>query len=403
MPLNIDDSRIALAIPPLFRLAFRPLFLGGALFSILAIAWWAYFWINPSSWVPHGGAIWWHGHEMLFGFGAAIVVGFLLTAVQSWTGVTGLRGKPLVVLTVAWVAGRGLLAFGASYDVPVWLIAVVDTSYLLLATLAMAYPVIKVKQWRNLMFVPILFVLSLLNASGHWAVINNQPQIATQSLHGTVILFSLIITILGGRVIPAFTANTTRCNKKVPIKWLEVTSISSIILLIIIAFSGFDNVPSVLLFGVSGIAALANGVRFSRWGFQHCKSEPLLWSLHMAYIFIPLGFLMLALHSLGLMGNTSAALHSITVGAIGGMILAMISRVTLGHTGRQLNPPRLMTAAYLFIFLATIIRVVVPALLPEFTQWAISIAGVLWVLAFSIYIYFYAPMLVSARVDGRPG
>jgi len=403
MPLNIDDSRIALAIHPLFRLAFRPLFLGGTLFSVLAIAWWAYFWTSPSSWAPHGGTIWWHGHEMLFGFGAAIVVGFLLTAVQSWTGVTGLRGKPLVVLTLAWVAGRGLLAFGSSFGVPGWLIAVVDTGYLLFATLAMAYPVIKVKQWRNLMFVPILFVLSCLNASGHWAVINNQAQIATQSLHGTVVLFSLIISILGGRVIPAFTVNTTRCAKKPPIKWLEVTSILSIILLIVIAFSGFDKTPVILLFAVSSIAALANGLRFSRWGFQHCKSEPLLWSLHLAYIFIPLGFLMLALHSLGLMDNTSAALHSITVGSIGGMILAMISRVTLGHTGRQLNPPRLMTMAYLFIFLAALIRVVVPVLLPELTQWAIGIAGALWVLAFSIYIYFYAPMLVSSRVDGRPG
>jgi len=403
MPLNIDDSRIALAIPPLFRLAFRPLFLGGTLFSILAIAWWAYFWVSPTSWSPHGGPIWWHGHEMLFGFGAAIVVGFLLTAVQSWTGVTGLRGKPLAVLALTWVSGRCLLGFGVSYGVPGWLIAVVDVSYLLLATLAMAYPVIKVKQWRNFMFVPILFVLSLLNASGHWAVINNQPQIATQSLHGTIVLFSLIITILGGRVIPAFTANTTRCTKNAPIKWLEVSSILSIILLIIIAFSGFDNVPSILLLGVSGIAALANGWRFSRWGFQHCKSEPLLWSLHVAYIFIPLGFLMLALHGMGLMDNTSAALHSITVGAIGGMILAMISRVTLGHTGRQLTPPRLIITAYLFIFLATIIRVIVPVLLPEFTHWAIGLAGGLWVLAFSIYAYFYAPMLVSARVDGRPG
>jgi len=251
--------------------------------------------------------------------------------------------------------------------------------------------------------VPILLVLTLLNASAHWAVINNQPHIATQSLHGSIILFSLIITILGGRVIPSFTANTTRCAKKAPIKWLEVISIVSIIGLIIIAFSGFNNVTPVLLLAVSSVAALTNGWRFSRWGVQHCKSEPILWSLHVAYIFIPLGFAMLALHSVGMMSNISAALHSITVGAIGGMILAMVSRVTLGHTGRQLNPPRLMILAYVFVFLATLVRVIVPVLLPEFTQWGVGIAGVLWVIAFSIYVYFYAPMLVRVRADGRPG
>lgn len=403
MPLNIDDSRIALAIPPVLRLAFRPLFLGGAAFSVIAIIWWAYFWISPTSWMPHGGPIWWHGHEMLFGFGAAIVVGFLLTAVTSWTGVTGLRGKPLAVLALTWLLGRLFLAFGASYGLPGWLIALGDISYLLLATIAMAYPVVKVKQWRNLMFVPILFILCSLNASGHWAVINNQPQLAIQSLHGTIILFSLIIAILGGRVIPSFTANTTRCAKQAPIKWLEITSIMSIILLLIITFIGFDNVPSIILLMVSSIAALTNAWRFSRWGFQHCKSVPLLWSLHIAYVFIPLGFAMLALHSIGLMDNTSAALHSITVGAIGGMILAMISRVTLGHTGRELKPPRLITTAYIFLFVATIVRVIVPAWLPEFTQWSIGITGVLWALAFGIYLYFYAPMLVTERVDGRPG
>lgn len=403
MPLNIDDSRIALAIPPVLRLAFRPLFLGGVLFSVIAVSWWTYFWISPFGWEPHGGSIWWHGHEMLFGFGAAIVVGFLLTAVTSWTGVTGIRGKPLAVLVLAWLLGRLLLAFGASINFPGWLIALGDISYLLLATIAMAYPVVKVKQWRNLMFVPILFILCLLNASGHWAVINQQPQLATQSLYGTIILFSLIIAILGGRVIPSFTTNTTGCVKKAPIKWLEVASILSIILLMIIAFIGFANVPSILLLAVSSTAALTNAWRFSRWGFQYCKSVPLLWSLHISYVFIPLGFLMLALNSMGLMHNISAALHSITVGAIGGMILAMISRVTLGHTGRELKPPRLITLAYILIFIAALVRVIVPAWLPEFSQWSIGIAGVLWVLALSIYIYFYAFMLITPRIDGRPG
>lgn len=401
MALNLDDSRIALAIPPLFRLAFRPLFLGGTLFSIIAIGWWVHFWLNPFDWAPYGGPTWWHGHEMLFGFGAAIVVGFLLTAVQTWTGVTGLRGKPLAALALTWLLGRLLLAFGSG--LPGWLVATGDIAYLLFAAIAMAYPVIKAKQWSNLMFVPILMTLALLNAASHWGAITGQPQLAIQSLHGTIMLFILIIAVLGGRVIPSFTANATGCKKAQPIKWLETVNIISIILSLVIAFIGYANIPSSLLFIVSSIAALANGWRFLRWGFQYSWSEPLLWSLHLAYAFVPLGFVLLALHSVGLMENTSAALHSFTVGAIGGLILAMISRVTLGHTGRPLKPHSLVAVAYTFIFLAAIIRVVVSAWLPDLAHWGIGIAGGLWIFAYTIYIYFYAPMLLTTRADGRPG
>ena len=401
MPLNVDNNRIALAIPPILRLAFRPLFLGGTLFSVIAIGWWIYFWLNPFNWMPHGGPVWWHGHEMLFGFGAAIVVGFLLTAVQSWTGVIGLRGKPLAALALTWLLGRLLLAFGSA--LPSWVLAAGDIAFLLFATFAMAYPVIKVKQWRNLIFVPILFAFTVLNTVSHWAVTTEQPLLAIQALHSTILLFTLIISILGGRVIPAFTSNTMECQKASPIKWLEAVSITSIILLIIMAFIGFTNLPSIILLVVSSIAALANGWRFLRWGIQHSWSVPLLWSLHLAYAFIPLGFLMLALHSAGLMDNISAALHSFTVGSIGGMILAMISRVTLGHTGRPLNPHSLVSLAFVFILSAAIIRVLIAAWFPEFAYWGIGIAGVLWIFAYTVYLYFYAPMLVSARADGRPG
>lgn len=401
MPLNIDNRSVALAITPLLRLAFRPLFLAGTLFSIIAIAWWAYFWVYPNDWSPYGGPVWWHGHEMLFGFGAAIVVGFLLTAVQSWTGVIGIRGKPLAALVLMWLSGRLLLAFGSA--LPVWLIAAADVSYLLFASIAMAYPVIKVKQWRNLMFVPMLFIMASLNVVSHWAVITEQPQLAIQSLHATIMLFALIISIVGGRVIAAFTANTTGCERTQPVQWLETVSIVSIMFMLIIAFYGFANVPLVLLFIFSSVAALSNGGRFLRWGFQYSWSDPLLWSLHLAYAFIPLGFIALALHSAGLMDNVSAALHSFTVGAIGGMILAMISRVTLGHTGRPLNLHKLVPLAYVFILSAAIIRIVLPAWIPELSSWAIVTAGILWVLAYGVYIFVYAPMLVTTRVDGNPG
>jgi uncharacterized protein involved in response to NO len=267
----------------------------------------------------------------------------------------------------------------------------------------MAYPIIRVKQWNNLMFVPMLLTMAMLNLASHWAVFSSRPELAIQVLHGTIMLFVLIISVLGGRVIPAFTSNTTGCQKAEPIRWLEAVSIISIICLLLLALIGFANVPAGVLLPVACVAAVANGWRYLRWGLQHSGPVPLLWSLHLAYAFIPLGFLALALYAAGLTSNVSAALHSFTLGAMGGMILAMISRVTLGHTGRPLNPPRLLTLAYLLIFIAAIVRVVLPAWWPGLTPWGIGIAGVCWVLAYAIYVFFYAPMLLTPRADGRPG
>lgn len=401
MPLKIDDTNVELAIPPILRLAFRPLFLGGALFSVIAMAWWSHFWFSPSNWQPHGGPIWWHGHEMLFGFGAAIVVGFLLTAVQTWTGVPSIKGRSLAIVALAWLLGRIVLAFSGS--LPVELVVGIDMLYLLFAAAAMAYPVFKVKQWRNVVFVPMLLVMALLNGASHWSVVTNQPALAMQALHGVIMLFTLIIALVGGRVIPFFTANRTKTEKAPPIMALEVLSFATIVLLVIAAFLGFNNVPSIVLIPLSALAALVNGWRFSRWGIQHTKGIPLLWSLHLAYAFIPLGMFLLVLQGLGFINNYSAVMHCFTAGAIGGMILAMVSRVTLGHTGRPLNPPKMIVPAYICVLVGALCRVFIPACLPEYSNLGIGIAGVLWVLAFGIYCFYYGPMLLTTRADGRPG
>jgi len=401
MSINVDNNLTAMAIPPVLRLAFRPLFLLGSLFSATAIAWWTFFWLYPTQWVPYGGLIWWHGHEMLFGFGIAIVTGFLLTAVKTWAGVNGLRGKLLAVFVSLWILARFLISFADT--VPAIIIAAVDIAYLVFAAIAMAYPVVKVKQWRNLIFVPILLILALLNYLSHWAVISEQPALAMRSLHATIMLFSLIIAILGGRVIPAFTANGTGKPKQPTLIWIEVSAIVSILTLVVIGFIGFDEIEPKLLFAVSITAALTNGFRFARWGIQHTWSVPLLWSLHLAFVFVPIGFVLLALHAVGLLDNISAALHSFTVGSIGGMILAMISRVTLGHTGRPLKPHGLMTAAFVLILLSATLRMVIPAWMPNYYSWGVGLAGLFWVMAYLFYFIIYVPMLVTTRADGRPG
>ena len=289
---SLDETRAALAIPPLWRLAFRPLFLAGPLFSIVAIAWWVYFWSGIPSWQPYGDPIWWHGHEMLFGFAAAIVVGFLLTAVQTWTGVTGIRARPLMALVSVWLLARCLIAFGSA--LPPTVVAVVDCLFLPAAALTLARPVVRVRQWNNLSLVALLLVLALINVASHLALLSDDRTMATRTLHGAVIAITIIMAVMGGRVIPFFTARGTNSAPPSPLPWLDVLSLTSLATLLVAAAAGFTTHPSGWLTALALPSALLNGARFARWGFERTWRVPLLWSLHLAYAFIPLGLFALA-------------------------------------------------------------------------------------------------------------
>lgn len=405
MPSNIDDNRIALAISPILRLAFRPFFLAGALFSIAAIGWWVWYWAAPSNWQPYGGPIWWHAHEMVFGFACLIIVGFLLTAVKNWTGTTGLRGWPLLSLFGLWLLGRLALALSFLTDASSFFggFVFLDLLFLPAAAIAMFYPVFIVRQWRNMFFAPVLLVFAGLNGVSHWAVLNNDPELAIRILHSAILLVCLIIAIMGGRVIPMFTANGTGTTKVESIKWLDQVSLVSLILIVASSIYGLHNLPDSWISPLFAVAAITNSVRFYRWGFWRCANVPLLWSLHIAYAFLPIGLFVALFYFNGFGVSYSTTLHFLSVGAIGGMILAMISRVSLGHVGLPLSPPKIMSIAFLSIIAAAVLRVLVPTFLPWLTQWGVVFAGGFWVLAYGLFCLCYGPMLWSTRVDGRPG
>lgn len=413
MPVNIDDNRVALVIPPLLRLAFRPFFLAGGLFSTIAMAWWIWVWQGLSEWQVYGGSVWWHGHEMVFGFGCVIVVGFLLTAVKNWTGTIGFRGWPLLGLFLLWLLGRLVLAFsfimpasvasGSTLSAAVFWIAFIDMLFLPASAIAMFIPVYKVRQWRNMFFVPILLSFSLLNGVSHWAIVNNQPELANRVLHSAILILCLVIAIIGGRVIPMFTANGTGTAKATAIKWLDQMSITSLVLVVLCSLIGFSYFNRDVLVVVFFISALLNAYRFIRWGFWKCWNVPLLWSLHLGYAFLPLGLFAMACYFSGLLTNFGIALHVFSVGAVGSMILSMTSRVSLGHSGRSLQPPKLMSLAFMLIFLAAVFRVFVPEFLPGYYQPGIVAAGIAWILAYLIFCFCFGPMLLRKRIDGQPG
>ncbi len=400
MVLNITDLQQEQKILPLLRLGFRPFFLFGSVFALLSVAIWLLTLkgiLNPH---PLNGILWWHSHEMLFGFVTAIIAGFLLTAVQTWTSIPGVKGIKLLALFTLWATARIVIFYSPAIN-PVF-IMLIDVAFLPLTTLLLGLPLFNIRMYRNMIFIPILLLMSFSNAMTYLPQFSFSAQWATQGLHSMVLLVTLLVALLGGRVIPMFTANGVGITKVLPIKWLEVSALSILFLL----YAGFllGLTEYTQAFGVlSLIAAGLHTYRWLRWRPWLTLKVPLVWALHFTMIFIPIGLALIALHFFTNTVSLSAAIHSLTVGAIGGMILAMMSRVSLGHTGRPLTVNRLMQAAFASIVLAAVTRSILIALLPAYTLPLTLLSGIFWCIAFSGFLWVYIPILSTPRLDRRPG
>ncbi|SHL40195.1 NnrS family protein [Halomonas caseinilytica] len=384
-----------------WRLAFRPFFLLGAVFSLLAMAIWGAFWHGGVLLRPYGGMLWWHQHEMLFGFGMAIVIGFLLTAVQTWTGRRGLNGLPLAGLVVLWLAGRGVMAFppGGHELLPM----LVDLALLPVVTLVLAQAVIGARQWRNLVFLPVLGVLFLANASMHMGMLKGDAMMVRSGAHLTVLLIVLLMVVLGGRVIPFFTARRLGRPQVAGLKWLEFLAVGLVVVLVGMQVASFGAaLPGAAWASASLSAAGFNVLRLARWGGWRCLHKPLLWGLHLSYLMMCVGLAMWGMVALQLIGP-SLALHAITVGGMGTMMMAMMARVSLGHTGRPIETLPGIGMALGALVLAAVLRALIPALWPQAAHWTISLSILCWLLAFAMFVWRYAVPLMRPRVDGKPG
>nr|WP_298373810.1 NnrS family protein [uncultured Halomonas sp.] len=402
---SLPQSAQLTRLMPLWRLAFRPLFLLGALFSLLAMLVWGGFWHGVMLIEPMGGMIWWHQHEMLFGFVIAIVSGFLLTAVQNWTGQPSIKGWPLLGLVALWLAGRLLLAFPQALgDLDPLLIALVDLAFVPMVAAIMARLVIRVKQWRNLVFLPVLTLLFVANGLMHAGVLRGDGELIRQGAYLAVLLISLLIVILGGRVIPFFTSLCLKRPKPQPFPVLEKVAIGSVAALVVILLLEMMGlvVPAVATAVIALLAGGANLWRLMRWEGWRALHEPLLWGLHASYGFVALGLLMFGLAQLSLLPVT-LAIHALTVGGMSTMILAMISRVSLGHTGRPIETLPGIGLALGLMLAAAFFRALVPALWPQATHWMLSLSILLWCLAYATFLMLYTKPLLSARADGKEG
>ena len=398
--LNITDLHKEQQITPLLRLGFRPFFLLGGLFAFAAIAIWILVLNGAVNISPLNGMFWWHSHEMLFGFVPAIIAGFLLTAVQTWTNVPSVKSTKLLVLVVLWLSARILLL--VNFGLPFWAAMAGDLAFLPLVGIFLAIPLIKVGQQRNMIFLPLLFLMAVANAFTYLPQLGLAESYNTQGLHGMVMLVTLLVALLGGRVIPMFTANGTQTPKVLPIKWLEITSLLSLFIIFVGLIAGLSTY-SMLLGLMCAISALLHLYRILRWRPWVTLKVPLVWSLHFAMLFIPIGLFMMSLHFLLDIISFSAALHSLTVGVIGGMILAMMSRVSLGHTGRPLTSSPLITFAFVSVLAAALLRSVFVAVFPANVIQLWLVSGIFWCVAFALFVWVYLPILSTARLDGRPG
>jgi uncharacterized protein involved in response to NO len=348
------------------------------------------------------GAAGWHGHEMIFGVVVAAIAGFLLTSVPVWTGARPLEGRGLAALVALWVAGR-LAMLGADALSPI-AVAVVDLAFLPTLAGVLARPLLRAEQLRNLGFLGILAALFGANLVMHAQAAGIARAGTSPAIRFAVDLGIVLIVIVGGRITPAFTRNAlARSGIPASVRfhpWLGRLAIASVV-----GLAAADLVlPRTLWSGaIALVAALAVCGRMIGWQTLRTGGDPLLWSLHLGYAWVAVGLGLVAIGDLTAILPPTAGLHALTSGAMGSMILAVMTRVGLGHTGRPLVPPRGTVVAYVLVSAGALVRTVGPIYFegPHFP--ALAVAGTLWAAAFGLFVVLYAPILTRPRVDGQPG
>lgn len=377
---------------------FRPFFLLSGLFAagILPI------WLLALSGVVRPDAYFdafgWHAHEMVFGYAVAVIAGFLLTATSNWTSRETLVGPPLLACAALWVAGRvALVVPGLPRAIP----AALDLAFLPVVAVALARPIIASKNHRNLIMVAVLTALAGGNLVMHLDVLGVLPGLRTRAaVVGADVVIALIV-VMTGRVFPMFTKNVTRVATIRSHPRLDLAALIAMGAVVVVdATMPGGRVAA----GIAAIAAVLIVARAAHWGTQYTLREPLLWILHVTYAWIPVGLALRVAAWLSPSVPASLATHALTVGAIGGMTLGMMARVGLGHTGRKLEVGRAITASFVLVTLAALVRVFGPlALGAARTRIALHVSGTLWTVAFALFVIVYWPILSRPREDGKPG
>ncbi|MDD2724279.1 MAG: NnrS family protein [Methylovulum sp.] len=382
---------------PLLALGFRAFFLLAGLSALMLILLWnAIFkgdWVHANYFAANG----WHAHEMLLGYSVAVVAGFLLTAVKNWTGQPTVSGDQLLGLCLLWLYGR-ILPFYAGL-LPDTLIAVVDFAFLPLLAYHVSKPVLRTRQYRNLVFIGILLLLALGNGLIHaqtLGLLETSANLGTELVLATLIV---LILVIAGRIYPFFTERAISGTLIIKNPLLEAGSIASAVLVFALQMAGISGG---WLASAAVIAASANLARIVGWYVPRIRYVPLLWVLYIGYVWIIAGFILTALAAYALI-PASLALHAFTVGGIAVVTLGMMARVALGHTGRALRVSNAIALAFVLINIAALLRVILPIALPNGYDLFVYASSLCWLAAFALFVFIYLPILTQARIDGQEG
>lgn len=379
--------------PALLSYGFRPFFLFGAFYAALSILVWLPMFAGQLGLATAFSAPDWHVHEMLYGYMAAVITGFLLTAIPNWTGRLPLSGMPLLALVLIWLAGRAAIWVSAIIG---WLpAAIADVAFLVVVLAAAGREIVAGKNWRNLRVLGIVALFAMANAAFH--IEAHATGTAPVSHRFGLAAVVLLVVLIGGRVIPSFTRNwLVRENPgRLPAPFDRVDAfavgLAAVSLAAWIVSPAWVGTATILI-----IAGLVHAVRLARWAGDRCLRDPLVLILHVGYAFIPVGLVLIGAAAFLPALSETAGIHALSVGAIGTMTLAVMTRATRGHTGRALVAPPSTQLVYLAVVAAAVLRVLAALPLPgsDMMLWA---AGLCWVAAFGGFCVVYGPMILTPR------
>ena len=383
----------------LFNLGFRPFFLGASIYSVVVVLFWLAIYGFNIYFPIRGLTIFqWHAHEMIYGYSLAVIAGFLLTAVKNWTGIQTARGIVLAIIFSLWLAARLLFLSGSIF---IEVAAIFDLLFVISLIIATASPVIRARNWRQLGILSNLILLAVANSVFYLGYTGILEQGMYWGIYGGLYLVIGMILILGSRVIPFFIER----GVGYPVQLYNPGWLTPLVLLIFIAFfiSELFLHDKYLTGSTASVLFIIFLIRLTGWHTPGIWRKPLLWGLYVAMLFIIAGFLMFALNAYA---GTSKylAIHALAYGGIGMITVSMMARVSIGHTGRNVNePPVIITYILVLLTAGSIARVILPLLdMSHYRVWVI-ISQVFWIIAFSLFLVAFAPVLIKARIDDQPG
>lgn len=397
--INIEERNKPVGVA-LFRLGFRPFFLVAAVYAVVSVAIWMAIYVFEAKFALAGMAsTTWHAHEMLYGYALAVIAGFLLTAIKNWTGQQTIRGAGLFAVFTLWLIARAIPLIGM--DIPVAVMAAFDLLFMLALVIASTVPVLKVKQYSQLGIISKLVLMLLGNAVFYLGAMGLVEEGVRWGLYTGLYMVIALMFVMARRVIPFFIEKGTDGNVSVKNRrWIDITSLVLLLALWIVdVFTGYQAAASIIALALFVVHAM----RMAGWYTNMLWSKPLLWVLYLAYAALTAGFLLKAVELWFAVSNL-LSVHAFGYGGIGVMTIGMMSRVILGHTGRNVfEPPAILKLCFALMVCGAIIRVLFPLFDMSLYVYWIALSQLLWVAAFTVFLRIYAAMLLKPRVDGRDG